>query len=57
MKKTMLASIHIQIEETGEVTMHTNGEDLALELANEMVNMAINGGIDGFIGEEIQCLQ
>jgi len=26
-------------------------------LANEMVDMAINGGIDGFIGEEIQCLQ
>ena len=57
MKNTMLASIHIQIEESGEVTMNTTGEGIALELANEMITMAINGAIDGLEGREIQRIQ
>ena len=45
----MIASIHIEIDdETGEVMMTSAGDGLALELANEIIELAVNGGIRVF---------
>ena len=53
----MIASIHIEIDdETGEVMMTTSGDGLALELANEMIEMALNGGVEDFVGTEIDIM-
>ena len=51
----MKASIHIEVDDdTGETMMTTMGEGDALELANDMIEMAINGGLDDFVGNEIE---
>ena len=53
----MIASIHIEIDdETGEVMMTSAGDGLALELANEMIEMALNGGVEDFVGTEIEVM-
>ena len=53
----MIASIHIEIDdETGEVMMTSAGDGLALELANEIIELAVNGGIEDFIGDEIEVM-
>ena len=51
----MKASIQIEVDDkTGETMMTTVGDGCALELANEMIEMAINGGLDDFVGNEIE---
>lgn len=53
----MIASIHIEIDDkTGEVMMTSAGDGLALELANEIIELAVNGGIEDFIGDEIEVM-
>jgi hypothetical protein len=51
----MKASIHIEVdEETGDTMMTSSGDGYALELANEIIELAMNGGIDDFLGTEIE---
>ena len=53
----MRANIQIDIDEdTGEVTMSSYGDGEALELANELIELAINGGLDSFVGTDLQIM-
>ena len=50
--REMKATILIEVDDTDKITMTTEGYGIALEIADDMVEMAIKSEMPSFIGKE-----